>query len=535
MTRWRTHPLPSTVAVISAQLMASVVAIAATCSGVIWWKTAILGCVTAVGLLVPIRGRLVLDWATVAVRRGRGGPLPEPEITDATAPDGSVAGIVWHGSTACTVIELAPSSGVTRLDRGVVDDDHAIPLAALTNMLVQQDIRLSGIDIVAHGRRVDPDVPAARAYDQLVGPLPAASARTVWLVARLDAADQAAAVSLRGGGADGVVRTLTVASCRIVRGLDRLGVTARVLSATEIRGARDLVRCGAADSVVAGWDHVDVDGQRSTGVALDPRLIDVDALYAPWSVPTAATTVTVRLRRDHRDVRIAASYRFVTISDRPVPRPPGAAPTTGVERQALHSHLPGCAPAGDALTGFVAVDATSLDVLTVPAGGVGQLIGSDADGRGVAVRLVGPDIDRVDVAGERYLVRQVILRAVAIGARVVVCSATPEEWLPLVGSVGDPGRLALADVDTVPDSASAVVCDGVEPPVLDRRVTVIRVGETLEPASGTARVSIHQLGGTGHRIVLWADGSRFDLTLVSTATEATYLGRRRAADAVPAR
>ena len=85
----------------------------------------------------------------------------------------------------------------------------------------------------------------------------------------------------------------------------------------------------------------------------------------------------------------------------------------GRDTEALRSHLPGAPAALDALTSFTVVDASRLDALAMPVAGCGQLIGSDAEGRGVAVRVVGPDIDVVNVVGELYLAQQVALRAIA--------------------------------------------------------------------------------------------------------------------------
>jgi type VII secretion protein EccE len=534
VTRWRSHLVPAIPALLTAQFVALAVAVIVTCAGMIWWQALLVASVPAVVCLVPVRRRSVLDWVVTAARY-RTGRAAATVVTDSASADGSVTGMVWDGGTVSSVIEvLPPRGGVTRLSRDEIVDDHPLPLPALAESLTQHDISLAGIDVVAHGRRVDTRSPSARVYNELVGPLPAIATRSVWLVVRFDAAEQARSVALRGGGADGATRALSVATQRITRTLSHLGTATRVLSATEIRSARDLITAGVEPlSAPRSWGHLTLPEGVNTGYSLDPRLLTCGVLTDVWAVRTEATTVTVRIRPGGAAAaRLAASCRFTAAALPERPPISGVAPTTGRDASALASHQPGCASALDSLTTFTDVEVSDLESVTLSRGGCGQLVGSDADGRGVTIRVVGPDIGRVDLIGEPYLAQQVLLRAVATGARIAVHSNRPQVWRDFVGSVGDAARLSLVGADGAPAGATAVVFDGTPPFPIPAGVTAIHVGDTPTPESVT--VALLQPGGHGNRIVLWAAGSRHDLTMVSTAAEATFLGRPRTAP-VPVR
>ncbi|EME21308.1 hypothetical protein G419_09931 [Rhodococcus triatomae BKS 15-14] len=515
---------------LAAQFVALTVAVAVSLAGPSWWQALLAGAVPAIALLTPVRHRSMLDWIATAARFRRADRSPEPDITDWASADGTVTGLVWDSGTVSSVIEVfPPRGGVTRLGRDDVVDDHPLPLVSLVESLVQHDISLAGIDVVAHGRRVDPHSPPARVYDELVGPLPAIATRSVWLVVRFDAAAQARSVTLRGGGTDGAARALSVATRRIARTLSHVGTANRILPAEEIRIARGVVTAETAPrSVPRVWGHIVVPNGLNTGYSLDPRLLTSGVLTDVWAVRTVATTVTVRIRPGGAAAaRIAASCRFTTAGEPDRPPIPGLAPTTGRDAVALASHQPGCSPNLDSLTDFADVDAADLRHVSLSPGGCGQLVGADSDGRGVSVRAVGPDIERLDVIGEPYLAHQVLLRAVATGARIAVYSDRPQLWRQFVGSVGDTERLVLGGTAGPSASTTAVVFDGVEPFPLPPGVTAVHVGDT--PKSGNVSVALLQPGGHGGRIVLWAAGSRYDLTMVGTTAEAAFLGRPRTA------
>ena len=123
---------------------------------------------------------------------------------------------------------------------------------------------------------------------------------------------------------------------------------------------------------------------------------------------------------------------------------PGLRSVDGDHRRAVLAHLPLAIPWLKDVVGLAEVPTIDLDRLRLPAGGCGQLVGSDPSGHGVATRLVGPGVASVHLDGEPYLARQVVFRAVATGARVVVRTDRPDDWIGLATAVDDPDRLRIA-------------------------------------------------------------------------------------------
>jgi len=100
-----------------------------------------------------------------------------------------------------------------------------------------------------------------------------------------------------------------------------------------------------------------------------------------------------------------------------------------------------------------------LDGLGPPVRPAGVLLGADPDGEPVAVTLVRPAPTRVVVLGGLYLARQVTLRAVGTGTRVVVVTGRPPVW-DAVRRAGDAPDTGPHDPD---DPAARVRVIG-EPP-----------------------------------------------------------------------
>ncbi|WP_132991819.1 type VII secretion protein EccE [Gordonia zhaorongruii] len=110
------------------------------------------------------------------------------------------------------------------------------------------------------------------------------------------------------------------------------------------------------------------------------------------------------------------------------------------------------------------VTASGIDGAAPPQAGDGQLIGAAQDGEPVALRMAGPQIGRVDVAGDVRLARQVVVRLAALGVRCHVLTDRTDQWRPLVHALSD--GLLLSEGPTTPPSAQVVVHDRSDPPGL---------------------------------------------------------------------
>ncbi|MBD0322073.1 MAG: type VII secretion protein EccE [Aldersonia sp.] len=485
--------------------------------------------------LVPVAKGSLLDWLRTVYRFRRRSTYRIGDTVDFRSPDGRSLGLYWDGSRVVAVVEvLPPVGGVTAISRADIDATHLLPLPDLARNLVQHDIALAGIDIVSHGYRSRSGTPAGGVYEQLIGPLPATAVRTVWLAICFDALDCPDAVVRRGGGTDGASRAVTVATQRIVRALDEVGCRSRILTAPEIREAVLQITAGADPrGIEHTWRFARLGDNVNIGSAIDPNVLSSELLAQLWVTPSRGTTTVVRLRPGPTpdSVAVGAAWRSTS---RTLPEPVKLAGTVTVDgrhRDAVLAHLP-IAVAGldDVIrTRDIAVD--ELTELRLPTAGCGQLIGSDAQGNGIATRLVGSGISTVYLSGELYLAQQVVFRALAIGARVLVRTDRPHEWEAMQAKIASPERFRVVTESQYSDAGfNATLIDGVAAPPPHAGVTTMYLSsEPVDWPTRRADVSLRQPGATGSRVVLESGASTVELSLVSIPRETAFIGRPPAA------
>ncbi|MEC3954968.1 type VII secretion protein EccE [Nocardia sp. CDC153] len=518
-----------------AQLAGLVVLVFAMVCGLVWWGALALGIVVGLVLLLPLGKRTVSDWIATRGRFRARRAHPPADIIDFRAPDGRSLGLYRDGSRVVAVVELlAPKGGLTRLDRATVRSTHLLPLPELAKSLSQHDILLSGIDIVSHGFRSRSGTPAGAIYESLLGPLPATAHRTVWLAIAFDPITCPDAAARRGGGLAGACRAVTIATQRIVRTLEDADCAARLLTAPEIRQAALQVTAGVdPGELTQHWRYAELGNSVNIGAAVDPEELASELLAQLWVPASRGTTVAVRLRpgRSADTVRIGAAWRLTTreLPEEPVQQ--RMISMNGRHREGLLAHLPFAVPGLDDTVPTEVRDIADIAALHLPSAGCGQLLGSDEDGNGVAIRLVGQGISSVYVAGELYLAQQLIFRALAVGERVLIRTDRPHAWHQLVTTIGNPERLTVA-VETHQSDAdfTATVVDGVLAPAPHAGVTTIYLtGDPLGWPGAKPDLSIHQPGAAGNRIILRTGTTEVPLTLVSIPRESTYIGNPRAA------
>ncbi|WP_233608428.1 type VII secretion protein EccE [Nocardia stercoris] len=519
---------------MAAQLIALVVGLIVLAAGA-QGRYALAGAAVA-GLivLIPLRKRTVADWCATLWQHWTQRGYTLGDTTDFRGADGRSLGLYWEGSRVVTVVEvLPPKGGLTRIDRNTVHASHLLPLAELAQCLQQHDIQLSGIDIISHGHRSRSGTPAGPIYESLLGPLPATAHRTVWLAISFDTLDCPQAADRRGGGAEGAGRAVTIATQRIVRALEDADCSSRVLTAPEIRKAVMQISAGVDPRTLTGrWRYTELGNSVNIGAAVDPAHLGSDLLAQLWVAPSRGTTVAVRLRpgRVEGTVDIGAAWRLTA---RELPEPvkrKGMIPLSGRHRRSLLAHFPLAIPGLDDTVPMAEFPIDVVGALHLPSSGCGQLLGSDEQGNGVAVRLVGQGISSVYVAGELYLAQQLVFRALAVGERILIRTDRPQAWYQLVETIGNPERLTLA-VETHQSDAgfTATVVDGVLAPAPHAGVTTIYVtGDPTGWPTTRPDLSLHQPGAIGTRVVLRTGTTQVDLSLVSIPREATYIGNPRA-------
>ncbi|KAA0021494.1 type VII secretion protein EccE [Antrihabitans cavernicola] len=522
---------------VVAQLIGGIAGAIALISGLDVLPALGIAVVAALIGLIRIAKRSLLDWITTAWHYLTRKDYDLGQTVDYRSPSGRSLGLYWEQSRVVAVVEvLAPRGGLTRITREAFDSSHRLPMVELAQCLTQHDIKLSGIDIISHGYRTRAGTPAGGVYEQLIGPLPATAVRTVWIAISLDAATSEEAVARRGGETEGASRAVTVATQRIVRALDDAGCRSRILTAPEIREAVLQVTGGADPTALTQrWRHADVGENVSIGSAIDPNSLGSALLAKLWVAQSRGTSVAVRLRpgANPDSVKVGAAWRLASHTVPKRTRMSGMVSMNGRQRNGVLAHLP--IAVGDLeddipIREFPIVD---VDRLHLPSSGCGQLIGSDEQDQGIATRIVGSGISSVYLAGELYLAQQIVFRALAVGAKVLIRTDRPHAWENLVSSIALPERLFLAGEQHHSDSGyNAIIVDGVIAPPPHAGVTTIYL--TSDPSSwppAEPDVSIHQPGGMGNHVVLKTGTATVNLTVVSIPREAAFIGQPRGARA----
>ncbi|MDT5037924.1 MAG: hypothetical protein QOE03_3109 [Micromonosporaceae bacterium] len=296
-----------------------------------------------------------------------------------------------------------------------------------------------------------------------------------------------------GGFGDAELRrALSSAVRRVRRRLDRDGLPCRPLGAdTAARVLGELAHVDTTTVLREDWSGVRSGGLRQVsfrlrrwpditgelGRGLLPRLL---------ALPGAGTTVSLAAERaDAEEVRVELVVRLAS------PGPQSQAAALGALRRLLDSagaaaHRldgsqlgglaatlplggaadPGAAgmagvldsSAGAALVGDAGMRATTrlLAALELPLGGAGLMMGVNRHGEATTVRLFRPEPTRMALFGGLRYAQLVALRALALGAQVVIQTGRPQPWEPFMRGVSGPGEaLTLAPPNRPIELASA--------------------------------------------------------------------------------
>jgi hypothetical protein len=93
----------------------------------------------------------------------------------------------------------------------------------------------------------------------------------------------------------------------------------------------------------------------------------------------------------------------------------------------------------------VRLDAATLAAIAPPVGGAGLMLGVNRHGEPVTVRLFRPEPTRAALVGGLRCAETVVLRALALGAQVVVQTGRPQAWEPFLrGLSGGADSVSLA-------------------------------------------------------------------------------------------
>ncbi|MEW2426777.1 type VII secretion protein EccE [Micromonospora sp. NPDC047644] len=411
---------------------------------------------------VPVRGRWLFEWLGTAVghlthRRALTGPADAAALLDLVAPGTVIRSTELTGGLAAV---LEDSTGMVALlelgDPGDLlgDVSQAIPAPATLLPPTGPDQPPLLVQLLLAGAPAP--VPSAggtvgTSYRQLTDGRLAGRERAVVAVRVL---------RVNGWSEEDLRRVLAGTVRRIVRRLGPLaarplGVPAalRVLGelahhdGEPVRELWPAIRSGSLVQATFRLLHRP-DAGAAAGRRLVPRLLALPATATTVSIcsgpsPTISsssvggvpTELTVRLAAGTATELAAAGealVRLVTDLGGKLRRLDGAHLGGLAATLPLALTAPGAQPSPP-------VPGPTVDDWELSLGDAGMMVGTNRHGRAVTVRLFRPEGTRVLLVGGVRAAQLVALRALALGALVVVQTARPRAWEPFVRGVGAPG------------------------------------------------------------------------------------------------
>ncbi|MEU1588767.1 type VII secretion protein EccE [Micromonospora sp. NPDC005710] len=419
---------------------------------------------------VPVRGRWLFEWLGTAIahltrRRALIGPSGAAELLDLVAPGTVVHSTELTGGPAAVLEDTTGMVALLELgDPGDLLGDvaQAVPAPAALLPSAGPDHPPLVVQLLLAGTPAP--VPSAggtvgTSYRQLTDGRLAGRERAVVAVRVL---------RVNGWSEEDLHRVLAGTVRRIVRRLGPLaarplGVPAalRVLGelahhdGEPVRESWPAIRSGALIQATFRLIHWPEAGA-AAGRRLVPRLLALPSTATTVSIcsgPSATTStasgppattgvpteLTVRLAAATATELVAATealIRLVTDLGGELRRLDGAHLSGLAATLPLALLAPGAPPRSPAPGAQPGPGVTDWELSL---GDAGLMVGTNRHGRAVTVRLFRPESTRVLLVGGVRAAQLVALRALALGALVVVQTARPRAWEPFIRGVGAPG------------------------------------------------------------------------------------------------
>lgn len=404
---------------------------------------------------VRLRGRWGYQWLATAVgylsrRRTIGAGAHPVALLDWVRPGARVIADVCDGEPAGVIEEIHARAALLELDRHDTLVSDAVAWLPPLSDLCGPGIRLHLV-VSAVAPQAGPGAPAT-SYRQLTEHTLAARSSAPHRQAPVLARQRVvlAVQALRGEGADPeeVAGTLGGAVRRVRR---RLGATVdvRLLTEPAVHAVlADLAHHDGAHPVRESWTGLRIGGLVQVSYRLPrwPTGPDGPPFVARLlALPAAATTVGLSVGPGGRNslaVRLAAAS------------PAALAAATQALRRVLDGHAVPAWPCGGAQAPALAAtlpigadhsgrhERPGAAAPPQPAiGGDGLVLGLDRHGAAVTVRAFRPEPTTLLLVGAVRAAQLLTLRALALGAQVVVRTGRPGAWEPFVRAVSAPGHL----------------------------------------------------------------------------------------------
>ena len=467
-----------------------------------------LGAAAVVAFLVlaltwlRVRGRWVFEWIGVGLRFGGRRHSAPPgtgpgALLEFVAPGsrveqtelgGDPAAVIVDGLGLTAVLELGDPAGLLAEEAAALPSPASLlPPGGPDQPPVLIQLLLSGAP--APSIRAGAGTPA-NSYRQLTEGRLLGHSRAVLTVRVLRA---------EGWSDEELLRTLSGLVRKMTRRLS--SVPARTLGeAAAVRVLAELAHDDGVGGAQEAWPALRVGGLAQTTFRLDrwpDTRVETSRRLVPrmLTLPAASTTVSLTAgpRPAHGPTPIDLTVRLAA----PDPASLGVA-TQALRKVASAEHAHVRRLDGEQLPGLAATlplavvpgtvpglppevqPADRSDGLLLPVGTSGLMLGRNRHGSPVVARLFRPEQTRMLLVGGVRCAQLVSLRAMALGARVVVQTARPQAWEPFVRGAAVPGE-AIA---VVPPGRAVEIAPGSALHPLLIVVDVGPVGADNRPGAG---------------------------------------------------
>jgi type VII secretion protein EccE len=547
-------------AVVTAEVVALAAFVALPPHRAGWWPATVISVVALLLLVVTVHRRNAPGWVTAWVRHRHRvrRPAPVGAAVD-VAHGGLVCGVRVEQHEALTMIAVGGRPYAPTLLRGSTRSvtTNVVPLSVLVGLLDQPGgLHVAGIDVVSSGQRVRRAEGYPPLYSTLLADRPAAGRRATRLIVRLDITGSTPGLAYRAS----IGAAAAAATERIVNALRQQGIRAGALNADELDAAlaelsAGLVHAparpggdaeaadrpapvGAASVALAPgprprWRTVQTPAGYLSNYYFSPEDITTAALNQMWALRSDDVVQTTSLRKDRVNGRNNGASVLVSAQVRTSdPQPPPQPPTLNLNT------LPGdqyaatlrAAPTARQRDNVPARELDDGEPLDIPIGATGILVGTalyddpaadppvHVDDM-VMLSLTDPDrATRISMHTSDFYVRQLLIRAAAVGERIAIYSHQPERW----NSLTQP-NIAVADrrrpppfvpTITVNDRPTALAAAGLS-------ATVITLGAAGDggPASDLRFVQTSQ-----STVQISAPTQQLEVEIVAFRQEQAWMG-----------
>jgi type VII secretion protein EccE len=555
---------PALPAVVAAEVVALTAFVALPPHRAGWWPATLISVAALTALVITVHRRNAPGWVAAWARYRRRRRRPVPVAAAVDVPHGGiVCGVRVDAHEAVTMICVTGREYAPTLLRGSTRSltTNALPLDVLASLLDQPGgIRLAGIDVVNSGQRVRRAEGYPPLYSTLLADRPAAGRRDTKLIVRLDITGSAGGLSYRSSIGAAAAATTE----RIINALRQNGIRATALSAADMDAALADLSAGLvapptrpdtgpeehsvnqrAQAVAAGsgypstpspqtrWRSVHTTAGYLSNYYFSPEDITTAGLNAMWALRSDAVVQTTSLWKDRRVDRdrgaaVLISAMVRTSDPQLPPQPPTLTLNTlpGEQYAAILRAIPA---AGPRIT-LPARRLDDADPIDIPIGATGILVGAAlADDPGATPETQADDLvmlsltdadraTRISMDTSDFYVRQLLIRAAAVGERIAIYSLQPGRWESLTQpniAVAERRRPpAFVPTITVNDRPTALSAAGLS-------ATVI----TLGPAADAGAASDLRFVQTSQSTVrIGTPTQELDVAIVAFRQEQAWMG-----------